>query len=288
MEIPVGLASNMGAAAATAAAGANAAQAASAKKPFLKTTGGKILTGAFTGGLGLLATGAFGPGKLNKQMDAAMARIQGLGVSPEMQQAYQQSQTLAGQGMDAASKQLAIQEQARAQAAQLGALSGRRSLLAGIPGLGISSSDFATRLAASDEMARRQNKLAGIQVGMQFGQAQMDLEKSKAEAAYNALAAKKQARQQMWSSILSTAGQVAGAAIGASDYRLKDNITLIGKSPEGLNIYTFKYKGENELYQGVMAQDLIGTKYNDAILIMDNGMYAVDYSKLDVQFKRLN
>ncbi len=184
------------------------------KKPFLKTTGGKIITGLATGGLGLLAAGLFKKSKLTRQMEDAMGRIQGITVAPEMQQAYQQSQTLANQGMDAASQQLAIQEQARGMNTALGALGGRRSALAGIPGIAASSSDFATRLASQNAMMRRENKLAGIQTGMQFGQAQMDLEKSKAEAQYNALAAKKQARQQLTNSIIGTVGNIAGSFIG--------------------------------------------------------------------------
>jgi hypothetical protein len=186
----------------------------SSNKPFLKTTGGKILTGIATGGLGLLATGLFKKSKLTGQMDEAMGRIQGLDVSPEMQQAYQQSQALSNQGMDAASKQLAIQEQGRGMNTAFRALGSRRSALAGIPGLAASSGDFAMRLAAQDAMMRRENKLAGIQTGMQFGQTKMDLEKSKAEAQYNALAAKKQARQQLTNSIIGSVGQIAGAVLG--------------------------------------------------------------------------
>lgn len=183
------------------------------KKPFLKTTGGKIATGALTGGLGLLATGAFGKSKLSRQMDESMKNIQGLGLSPEMMAAYQQSQALAGQGMDAASKQLAMQENARMQAAGFGALRSRRSLLAGAPGLYSSSNDMALRLAAQDAMIRRENQMAGIQTGMQFGQAQTDLQKYKAEAQYNELAAKKARRAQTLSTILGGIGSIAGAAL---------------------------------------------------------------------------
>jgi hypothetical protein len=183
------------------------------KKPFLKTTGGKIATGVLTGGLGLLATGAFGKSKLTRQMDEAMKNIQGLGLSPEMMAAYQQSQALAGQGMDAASKQLAMQENARTQAAGFGALRSRRSLLAGAPGLYASSNDMALRLAAQDAMIRRENQMAGIQTGMQFGQAQSELQKYKAEAQYNELAAKKARRAQTLSTILGGIGSIAGAAL---------------------------------------------------------------------------
>jgi hypothetical protein len=187
------------------------------KKPFLKTTGGKIATGVLTGGLGLLATGGlkglFGPSKLTKQMQESMKNIQGLSLAPEMETAYQQSQALAGQGMDAASKQLAIQESARGMNATLGALRGKRSLLAGAPGLNASSNDLALRLAAQDAMMKRENQMAGIQTGMQFGQAKSELDKYKAEAQYNELAAKKARRAQTLGSIMSTVGQVAGAAL---------------------------------------------------------------------------
>lgn len=191
----------------------NMAATAPTNKPFLKTKGGKIATGILTGGLGLAATGIFGKSKLTRQMDAAMKDIQGLGLSPEMMDAYQQSQALAGQGMDAASKQLAMQENARNQAAGLGALRSKRSLLAGAPGLYQSSNDAALRLAAQDAMIRRENKLAGIQTGMQFGQAQSDLQKYKTEALYNELSAKKARRAQTLGSILGGIGSIAGAAL---------------------------------------------------------------------------
>jgi hypothetical protein len=71
---------------------------------------------------------------------------------------------------------------------------------------------------------------------------------------------------------------------GLSDIRLKENIKLIGVSKLGINIYTFEYieeVGMEGTYQGVMAQELIGTEFESA-LIFDGEYYAVDYSKLDV------
>jgi hypothetical protein len=192
----------------------NTGQTALGKKPFLKTTGGKILTGALTGGLGLLASGAFGKSKLTKQMEESMQNIQDLKLAPEMQTAYQQSQALAGQGMDAASRQMAIQEQARGQNAIASQAKSRRSFLSSAPGLSQSSSDFALRLASDNAMIRRQNQLAGIQTGMQFGQAQSELDKYKVESKYNELSAKKARRAQTLSGIMSAAGAVGGAMLG--------------------------------------------------------------------------
>ena len=69
-----------------------------------------------------------------------------------------------------------------------------------------------------------------------------------------------------------------------------ENIKLIGVSKLGINIYTFEYIKEIGLegtYQGVMAQELIGTKFESA-LILNEEYYAVDYSKLDVEFIKIS
>ena len=68
-----------------------------------------------------------------------------------------------------------------------------------------------------------------------------------------------------------------------SDIRLKEDIQLIGKSQSGVNIYRFKYKDTNGMYEGVMAQEVPW-----AAEISNNGYYKVDYSKLDVEFRRVN
>ena len=69
----------------------------------------------------------------------------------------------------------------------------------------------------------------------------------------------------------------------SSDMRLKEDIKLVGKSPSNVNIYSFKYKGGNGKYEGVMAQEVPW-----ASTVNDDGYLMVDYSKLDVEFKRLN
>ena len=81
-------------------------------------------------------------------------------------------------------------------------------------------------------------------------------------------------------------GNVVGAAIGlASDRKLKKNINLIGKSPSGLNIYSFEYidtKYGQGLFQGVMSDEIP----QEAVIF--NGEHdMVDYSKIDVDFKQI-
>ena len=72
-----------------------------------------------------------------------------------------------------------------------------------------------------------------------------------------------------------------------SDIRYKENINLIGKSPSGLNIYEFNYKNQEGLYNGIIAQELIGTHFENVLSINNEGMYDVDYNRIDVEFKKI-
>lgn len=73
--------------------------------------------------------------------------------------------------------------------------------------------------------------------------------------------------------------------IFGSDRKLKENISLVGKSPSGINIYTFEYIdksfGEGK-YQGVMADEV-----TNAVVKHSDGYDMVDYSKLDVEFIKI-
>lgn len=77
------------------------------------------------------------------------------------------------------------------------------------------------------------------------------------------------------------------SSIGRSDKRLKNIIRKIGESALGINIYLFTYTfNPRVIYQGVIAQELLGTTHENALVIDKNGFYSVDYSKIDVEFKR--
>lgn len=68
-----------------------------------------------------------------------------------------------------------------------------------------------------------------------------------------------------------------------SDQRLKEDIRLIGRSPQGINVYEFKYKHTPGTYQGVMAQEVPW-----ASEMTNTGYLAVDYSRVDVEFRRVH
>jgi hypothetical protein len=67
-----------------------------------------------------------------------------------------------------------------------------------------------------------------------------------------------------------------------SDRRVKENIVKVAEIG-GLNIYKFNYNWDKDTEQyGVIAQELLGTKYESAVFIDDEtGLYKVDYEKLN-------
>lgn len=69
-----------------------------------------------------------------------------------------------------------------------------------------------------------------------------------------------------------------GAAIYASDRRVKKDIDKVGNLDNGLPVYQFKYKGTDRLEMGVMAQDV--EIVNPDAVIEINGIKHVDYAKV--------
>lgn len=103
---------------------------------------------------------------------------------------------------------------------------------------------------------------------------------------YQNAAQNQQAALDFGGQILEVGGK---AATAFSDIRLKEDIQQVGQSESGIPIYEWTYKQDpdKDRYQGTMAQDLIGIGLEDAVTTADNGYYAVDYSKIDVDFKKL-
>ena len=79
-------------------------------------------------------------------------------------------------------------------------------------------------------------------------------------------------------------GSIIATASAGSDSKLKENITYVGSSPQGHNIWEFNYVGFPTRYRGAMAQEV--AKINPmAVGIAEDsaGKYlTVDYSKIDV------
>tara|TARA_R110000787_G_scaffold3543_5_gene13857 strand:+ start:14467 stop:16725 length:2259 start_codon:yes stop_codon:yes gene_type:complete len=80
--------------------------------------------------------------------------------------------------------------------------------------------------------------------------------------------------------------RIASGLPAPSDKRLKENIKLVGQSPNGVNIYNWNYKipeqyGEGK-FSGVIAQEVPWAT------ISVNDYLFVDYSKVDVDFKKIS
>ena len=128
----------------------------------------------------------------------------------------------------------------------------------------------------------------GTLLGMDYGElagARSGMQQSYANemAAWGLASQMQSARMGMWGSI----AQAAGTAIGGlSERKLKRNITLVGKSPSGLNIYNFEYinpKHGEGVYQGVISDEVP----KEAVLNHPDGYEMVDYSLIDVNFKKI-
>jgi hypothetical protein len=75
-------------------------------------------------------------------------------------------------------------------------------------------------------------------------------------------------------------GYTSGPGWSGSDIRLKSDIQYL-YNMDDIKIYSFKYLWDTVTkHIGVMAQDLIGTKYANAVATDENGYYKVDYSQL--------
>lgn len=85
-------------------------------------------------------------------------------------------------------------------------------------------------------------------------------------------------------------GHSAGVGIqvlyAISDRRLKTDIATVGTTVLGLPLYRFRYRGESDVYLGVMAQDVLEVM-PDAVVVGPDGFYRVDYGRLGLAFKRL-
>ena len=204
---------------------------------------------------------------------------------------------------------------------------GVAGLAQALAGQGILQSRQAAIDIGKQEQAARQMGLAGEQwvqeaeigqratmLGMGMGEmagARAGYQQSVAniQSAYGMQAQMKASEAQMYSQQHSaTVGAIAGvggallAGAGAasmtvpaflgftSDRDLKKNIKKMGKSDSGLNIYSFEWKdkkmGEG-VYQGVMSDDLPKKIRDKAVSTGEDGYDVVDYSVLDVEFKRI-
>ncbi len=81
------------------------------------------------------------------------------------------------------------------------------------------------------------------------------------------------------------AAQQAAQQGGGSDARIKQNILAVGQY-EDITLYQFQYLLGDKTYVGVIAQELLDS-HPDAVILNENGYYAVEYDKLGLRMVEL-
>src|SRR6516165_869382 len=69
-----------------------------------------------------------------------------------------------------------------------------------------------------------------------------------------------------------------------SDVRLKRDIELLGRLPDGIGLYSYRYVWSDQVYVGVMAQDVAVTR-PDAVMKGSDGFLRVDYARLGIRLE---
>ena len=115
-------------------------------------------------------------------------------------------------------------------------------------------------------------------VPLQFGTAQ--LTKVTAQFYYT----RHHILNKQFTSVTQTAPSGQNAGPMASDVRLKENITKVGNSPSGINIYEWNYIGKPQRYRGVMAQEIL-ERHPEAVALQPDGYMSVYYGKIDVNME---
>jgi hypothetical protein len=72
-----------------------------------------------------------------------------------------------------------------------------------------------------------------------------------------------------------------------SDIRLKTDIERVGTAANGLPIYDFKYIGGEDVYRGVMAQDVL-ERFPEAVCTMPSGYLGVRYDMLGMKMTKVH
>jgi hypothetical protein len=84
-----------------------------------------------------------------------------------------------------------------------------------------------------------------------------------------------------------TANGAGSDTTALSDIRLKTDIARVGIAANGLPLYNFRYFWSDDVYQGVMAQDVLKV-FPEAVSTMPGGYMAVRYDMLGMRMTRVH
>ena len=158
----------------------------------------------------------------------------------------------------------------------------------------IGQQESANQMAAAQGAAGVQRMEAAAQEKVLGGAAQAQALRLQGEAEKQQFELDKQAtllgmsQQKLGTAQDTEAGRKAGQGRFLSnllsDRRLKKDIKKISVSPSGIPIYEFSYLGDEKVYSGTMAQDLLALGKEDSV-VEENGYYKVNYNNIDVDMR---
>lgn len=79
-------------------------------------------------------------------------------------------------------------------------------------------------------------------------------------------------------------GSNSGGGGAVSDVRLKEDVTAIGMTPQGLGLFRWRYRGLPGVYEGVMAHE-VARLHPDAVIRLPFGYKAVNYNRLGMKLR---
>lgn len=69
-----------------------------------------------------------------------------------------------------------------------------------------------------------------------------------------------------------------------SDARLKTDLRYLQTLPNGVKLYSFRYRGSDQVFVGALAQELLAdARFSDAVSVLPSGFHAVDYGALGLK-----
>ena len=158
----------------------------------------------------------------------------------------------------------------------------RRALQRGSTLGGIQAVNDA-RIAQDEANTRLLSDL--INIGQGVNRASQSQLATSAQNAVQLKNAYQQAKANSKAQTYQTIGSLGSTAIMIammSDRRVKHDIKKVGESPQGINIYEFRYINIEGVYRGVMADEVPWASEK-----APNGYQMVDYNKVDVKFERV-
>ncbi len=183
-------------------------------------------------------------------------------------------------GATIASAQISAQAQAAAagaavQAAQIGA------------GVQLASDKIAGEVAmenlrVSEALGLRQIDTDGsVSLATIAAQRDMYVINSNNQVATQNIIANASKSKNKSNNIAGVIGSIAGmAGMIFSDHRLKENVHIIGRTPDGIGVYGFNFKGSTTRHRGVIAQDVAKHRPDAVVTDQRTGFLKVNMMRL--------